>query len=888
MNHGRTARRGISQIIHFACIVVTLLMLVAGRTPSAHAADPSPAHTLYLPILVKPDPFETTPAIWPHNQSPQAHEVALFRRRFNVTSGFNSLQLQVFADTRYELYLDGVFMGRGPARFSQQTHEYDVYDIPSLSAGAHVIAALVQWSPNTRRSESTLPHLKMRLKMGDQAIVQTDATWKAQLSPAWKADAALVHTWQLIGATELLDFNRLPARWMQPDYDDTSWQNSVAQSVLGARSQPRSIPMLAQTPMRFQLQSSGQLLPNMTLVELQPNAQGNATVSINAAGSGRLLLRTLAQPVSAFTLQDQQNIPQTVLAPATQPPITVDFEGSQPTWSVNADWHPDYREASANTGAGIRQITFRNVPASGWPVLISVNGTAPAVNATFAQGKSAGRRLLLGQPQSAPGAVSFISQIDAATITFNQPASFAVIDLGRVVHGRIEADVQGGAGAVIDVGWDERLWKNIHPLPHPGSLHPQWSQVDSWVLDGNSRHMSTIDARVGRYVLIAVWGQTPVQLQLRVVEERYPVTATAAPYFGDARLNTIWRVGRDTAMLNMTDAYADPWRERGQWWGDATVVDAVNAVTFKDNALMRRGLLLMAEEFSQMPSAAMAPHAAEAGNLLDYAMLWVQGVRTYVNRSGDTDLLVKCYPVIRQFMAHLTTYENAGTGLLDLPQLPWWQTAFIDWAAVYNPGGSLSHGQSTPLNAMYYGTLVDAGALATLMNDPAQSTAWTTRAERVRNSLNTTLYLTEQNRYASSIISGNVVAPTLFAQAWPLAYGVTPDDRKDAVANALLALISRDPDKPNVQPYGMYWVLKALGESGRTQSGIDLIKLYYGTLLDRGATTWWETWDAHLDYSKALSHGWGSAPTWFLSMYAQHASAEAPATLITLPEEMTE
>lgn len=302
---------------------------------------------------------------------------------------------------------------------------------------------------------------------------------------------------------------------------------------------------------------------------------------------------------------------------------------------------------------------------------------------------------------------------------------------------------------------------------------------------------------------------------------------------------------------------------------------------------MRRGLLLMAEQFREMPSPAMAPHGPYAGNLLDYAMLWVQGIRSYVDRTGDLSLLMECYPIIKGFMAHLASYENGKTSLLDMPKLGWWQTAFIDWAAYYNVEGSLSHGQSTPLNAMYYGTLLDAGALATLMNDAAQHDDWTARAGRVRDSINSVLYLPGQKQYASTIIDGVVVPPTLFAQAWPLAYGVTPADRQSDVADALLKLISKDPSRPNVQPYGMYWVLKALGDAGRVKEAVDLIKLYYGFLLDKGATTWWETWDADQVYSKSLSHGWGSAPTWFLSIYAPLITSGALQSARTSPEKET-
>jgi hypothetical protein len=174
---------------------------------------------------------------------------------------------------------------------------------------------------------------------------------------------------------------------------------------------------------------------------------------------------------------------------------------------------------------------------------------------------------------------------------------------------------------------------------------------------------------------------------------------------------------------------------------------------------------------------------------------------------------------------------------------------------------------------MYYGTLQAAGELAGALGNDAERATWQSRAARVRDSINTVLYLPAERRYASTIIDGRVVPATLYAQAWPLAYGVVPADRKKDVADALLQMISRNPAQPNVQPYGMHWVLKALGEAGRVQEGIDLIRLYYGPLVDAGATTLWETWDANQSYFRSLSHGWGSAPTWFLSRYAPPAQS---------------
>ncbi|NJN43491.1 MAG: hypothetical protein HC806_01275 [Anaerolineae bacterium] len=200
-----------------------------------------------------------------------------------------------------------------------------------------------------------------------------------------------------------------------------------------------------------------------------------------------------------------------------------------------------------------------------------------------------GHRLLLAEPIPSGEVVQEISEKNL-TLRIDQTPSYFVLELPRVTHGRLVGTVLGPAGTVIDIGWDEKLFAGTRPLPFPGSLHPEWSQVDSWMLDGHARELTTIDSRTGRYILVAVWGKGPVEFQnLRVVEEQYPVSQVGDFVSSDEFLNRVWQVGADTAQLNMVDAYVDPWRERGQWWGDAYVVDRTNRVVFGEMELLRRG-----------------------------------------------------------------------------------------------------------------------------------------------------------------------------------------------------------------------------------------------------------------------------------------------------------
>ena len=805
---------------------------------------------MHLPLVLNAGDFYQDQPIWAPGGQAGTHQVVLFRLEFNASQALSDVELRLFADTRYQAWLDGVWVGRGPARFALTLRQYDVYPLESLAPGFHVLAVLAQWSPDDRRSESLVPllqgDLQGRLPDGSTFTLRTGEHWKALLSPAWRSDAALIHQWDLIGYTELLDLGLLPAGWNQPEFSAADWPQAVsvdAYSQLRSpiRYSPRDIDFPITETVPAVLIDSGILLPGRAIGELPAGTPSPYSLPFQAQTATWFSIETLG-----------------VGSAPSESLILVD--GSPISWQPAGPLRPDVYQVELELTAGAHALTFYPPP-EGLTFALSTSNLS-GLTLPFQQGNHAGRRLLLAEPANQPGAV--VTNPGALeSLEFTQLPAYAVIDLGRVTHGRISAQVSGPAGTVIDIGWDERLLPgSLRPLPYPGSLHSYWNQTDSWILDGTTRQLTTIDARSGRYILIAVWGSGPVRLDDLVINsEHYPLTQTGTFQSSDPLLDQIWQIGVDTIQLNMVDAYMDPWRERGQWWGDSFVIDQVNSVSFGDASLLRRGLLLMQNAFPETGAPGCAPHNNNL-LMLDYAMLRVHSLSDYARRTGDISLLVQTYPTLQTFIQHLESYQNPETGLLDLPKTSWAETAYIDTL-----GYASRYGQSTALNAMYAATLTKAANIAAQVGDLPNQDLWQAQAAAVQASLNTWLYLPEQGRYITNLYAGVTYPPTLYAQAWPLAYGLVPEGEQDRVVSALLELLSADPATPNVGTYGFYWILEGLGQAGYTDQALAVLKSYYGRMLERGATTWWENFLADQNYANALSHGWGSAPTWFLTTY---------------------
>ena len=845
--------------------------LLLGKDRSQSTALAS-ASTTYLPTIQRPDHFYFDTPIWSHTGAPQPHEVSLFRVAFSLAEELDNAELHLFADTRYLAWLDGNVLGRGPARFAQSQREYDVISLGALPPGEHVLAVLVQWAPEQRRSESIRPllqgHLEGRLASGGQTVIlRTGAAWRALQSPAWRSDAAPMNDWGLIGPTELLDLRLLPADWMRPAFADAAWPaaapvdpqragGDTAPLVTAIQYQPRRIPFTVSQPVSVTVMEAGLLSPGFTVGELLPEMGPTYHLPFQVHTAHDLTIETLSPagaPAADFILIDDAQI----------------------AWQAAGAARPDVYTAAVPLSSGAHQLNFSSIPAQGLTFALASDQISQ-VAVPFQQGTHAGRRLLLAQPVSQPGSV-VVTDTTSLSLRFDTLPAYVVLDLGRATHGRVAAQVRGPQGTVIDIGWDERLLSGTtRPLPFPGSLHYSWNQADSWVLDGTPRSLTTLDARSGRYVLIAVWGSDaqangPVWLEdLQVLEEQYPVTQQGSFASSNPLLDQIWQIGVTSVRLNMGDAYMDPWRERGQWWGDAYVDDQVNQVAFGDAGLLRRGIFLMENAFSDSPAPGCAPHN-NGMKMLDYTMLWVHSLAEYSQRTGDSATLYETYPTLQAFLAHLAGLQNAQTGLIDLPKTHWSETAYIEPLAYHS-----RYGQSTAVNALYYATLQHAADIAGQVGDAQAQAEYLLHAEELRAQINSLLYLPAEGRYVTNIYQGAAYPPSPQAQAWALAYGLPPAGEEQSVAAALLELLSDDPAAPNIDIYGYFWVLQGLGRSGQIDPALALIEQSYGRLIDLGATTWWESFTANTRYANALSHGWGSAPTWFLSTYVLGARQTGP------------
>lgn len=461
--------------------------------------------------------------------------------------------------------------------------------------------------------------------------------------------------------------------------------------------------------------------------------------------------------------------------------------------------------------------------------------------------------------------------------THDDFAPSILLDYGKIVTGYPEivvADSPGGG--VIDVLYGETL----HLV-----------RVDRFVLRGGRQVLRPFNRRTFRYMKL-LFAELPGTTTLDAVHmamNTYPVEPRGAFVCSDPLLNRIWQVGRDTIRLSMLDHFVDcPWRERTIYGGDVYNENLIAYYAFGDPRLNRKTLRqLFAIQYVEGAVPPYGPYRHEAGGF-------------YPSWAGLTGL------------AYLDDYEL--TGDRDFIEELWPQfVRLLDWAAgeiarntphlIGRPekGGPYAVWQAA--EKTHYGAwdnfpfvllLQRSAALATTLGHADVAERCTRAAEMQAQAIRTHLIdengmcapwprparldvaIPDERRGGASRIAGG---PS-YSQgegAYLLWSGVLNRADGKGVAEAI--------SSPGVTPLDtpFYGLLMAEGlfGYGEDQRALDFLRAYYGDLLARGATTFWEhfstTWPAGLSigFGGSLNHGWSAGPTYSLPA---HVLGVTPAT----------
>jgi hypothetical protein len=251
-----------------------------------------------------------------------------------------------------------------------------------------------------------------------------------------------------------------------------------------------------------------------------------------------------------------------------------------------------------------------------------------------------------------------------------------ILDMGRIVSGFPQFEVEAPAGAIFDFSYVE------DPIAAPASIGGMHTGT-RYVARGADDRFQVFDSNGFRYAyLLAHNVSGPVTLKgFSVKENLYPWAEGAGFECSDDALNRIFRAGIRTVQLNSHDAFLDcPTREQRAWVGDSVVHQMVHLATNLDWRLAWHYLTLgNSPRYDGILPMSVAGEIEASGGITipDWALHWVHGVYNLYRFGGDKKRVKSFMPTVERILRWYEPYQTSAGLLKDLVE---WN--LVDWASI--------------------------------------------------------------------------------------------------------------------------------------------------------------------------------------------------------------
>ncbi len=830
-----------------------------------------------------------------------------FRNEFAVAAQPKSARIEVSADSRYILYLNGVRLGRGPLKGDLAHYAYETYDLaPLLKKGTNVLAAHVHLNTGIQ-SEIHSGHGgfvcrgKVSAGSGSALDLGTPGAWKATASTGWQDNRAKRTGY--IGYVADFDARKDPVGWMRAGFDDSRWLKTVKVASTPWKLMPRDLPQMRETLVRpAAVTDVGHIAAPRASDECRyasfdlfsryhtDRAVAYAWTYLHAAEAGTVNVRMGSDDSAALWLNGKKLFSRAVSRGAAigQERLKLDLNKGWNEVLIKVGQEVDKWEllvelprtaggkplvVSADRSLQGGAQTWRVAGPFGQPSMKDFEKPLPPEtdrrpDASY-QGKSGQvtwslvtidenvSRRRVEQTEGAefsadPSRVASASDLTKAKPIVIKPASSDArftLDFGRELSGFVRLDVQGPAGAVIEMQYAE----------HPGA---NIGGPDTYVLRKGKQQFETYHYQGFRYLTVTAKDVTkPLTINaINTVFFSYPLEFRGSFKCSDPLLNKIWNVGCHSLRCCLHETYEDcPGYEQLQYWGDARVESLVQMAAFGDARPFARGLRAIA--WSRQPDGITYSRYPcwEPQIIPTFSLIWILSLQDYMLWEGDLELVREVWPVADDVLEWFNGHVGADGVLTDVPQ---W--VFIDWSGDL---GRFDKGASSILNAFYYGALVTAADLCGEQGNTSKAALYRSRAAALKTAYEKAFWSPALSAYVNSYRDGKQgTSLSQHAQALALLFDLAPVERRRPLVGQMLR-----EDTMQATPYFMFYVLRALDHTGYYKYAPDQMRRWK-SMLDRGATTWLEEWAN----KRSWCHAWSSAPTYELSTRVLGVRPDAP------------
>lgn len=837
---------------------------------------------------------------------------ASFRLAFELEGVPESAELSLFADTAYQLFVNGLFVEFGPVRFDPRFPLFDTVDLmPHLRAGRNVISVLV--NSFQHKTYKAIEHPAgfiawggAKTSTGEVVTFATPGGWKVIPDPAHARYSAKFSF--ALNAAELFDQSAEETGWKEPSFDDRHWLEAVLvkQQDAWGELKPRSIPFMSKTPVS--VAAVRHLLP----LDHQEDRYSFSVPFPQCFASNReqfnrtVLFTTWIYAPETCNIHagvfwgeywlNGQKIPRGVDCVARN-------QRSTQTWNLRKGWNHFFGMVEAYhdvveqyialpKGLGLRVCADKQQESC-----LRFRHT-PILSARVYDGTIAQKTLPLSEDDELPEIGGWLvvhatqmAQCPSREMGWDRyadplesliaenlgghcfrltdyPQGFSLLlDLGQTYNILPKLSLEGGAGATVDLAYTEHLCSD--------QMHVKFQHhhpcADRLLCSRHTIDWLPVHPRGGRYLMLTVRNpQSDITLKsLQLLSAMYPVEERGRFSCSDPLLTAIWQMGKHTQAVNMEDAYVDcVCRERGMYGRDTIIQYHVNLATFGDQALMGRCMQLYGQ--SPDPSGKFRAVYPSDGNytIADFALNMVEGYWNYYENSGDLERIRLDWSAIRRDLQWFHGLSDERPDLLldsDWPKKRGLAAMYGGFHGDLSSKGMLAAGPNCSFSCTYLMAIRAALRLATVLDDHHESSSLTARAEVLVQSIRSAFWDEVKGGYADNLEHTTFSAhASLLAVSSGAAEAAQLKDIRNYVAQELTSLFRNGAGltvDPVVSPSYAFYLFAALYQLGLTETAEAMMRQGWGWMLDQGL----QTCSEYFTLESSHCHAWSASPTYYLS-----------------------
>ncbi|MDD6210141.1 MAG: alpha-L-rhamnosidase C-terminal domain-containing protein [Bacteroidales bacterium] len=367
----------------------------------------------------------------------------------------------------------------------------------------------------------------------------------------------------------------------------------------------------------------------------------------------------------------------------------------------------------------------------------------------------------------------------------------------------------------------------------------------------------TLPTKAFRYILVVKDPSVSFD-KISALYEYLPVEYKGTFSCSDPLINDIYNTSMYTFHLATRECHIDGIkRDRWVWSGDALQSYLMNFYTFFDEDVNTRTLWGLRGH---------DPVTTHINTILDYSFYWMIGIYYHYLYTGDASFIKQIYPRMLGTMNFCLNRLNEN-GLAEGLPGDW---VFIDWAPI-DKEGEVSFEQLLLIQSLK--AMMECAEIA---QDHATKEKMQKLYDSKKKEFNRIFWSDDKKAFLHSRIDGKLTDyATRYTNMFAILFNMVDQTKKQEIKESV---ILNDSILQITTPYMKFYELAALCEIGEQAKVLKFVKDYWGGMLERGATTFWEAFDPtapedkHYEmygrpFGKSLCHAWGANPVYLFGRY---------------------